>query len=343
VKTALITGISGQDGAYLSRLLLKENYRVIGGMRRSASNSLWRLEKLGILNDIEFTEIELGEYSNIVRTIDKFKPDEIYNLAAQSFVQSSFEIPLYTSDVNALGALRILEAIREVNTKIKYYQASTSEMFGKITEPIQNEKTSFHPRSPYGVSKLYAHWIAVNYREAYNMFTCSGILFNHESPLRGEEFVTRKITIGLSKIKLGLSKFLELGNLNAKRDWGHASDYVKAMYLMIQAQTPDNFVIASGKTHKIIDFIELAAKAIGIKIYWEGEGLKKRGIRGDTGKTIIKVNPKYFRPSEVDLLVGDSSKAKKLLKWKPKITFKELVYDMAESDYKILYDGLGKS
>ena len=335
-KTALITGVSGQDGAYLSKLLLKKGYRVIGGERRSASGTLWRLNNLKIEKDIEITDFELSEFTNIYRTIDKYKPDEIYNLAAQSFVAASFEMPIMTSDVTGVGVSRILEVIRQVNPDIKFYQASSSEMFGKVAESPQNEETPFYPRSPYGIAKLFGHWMTINYKEAYNIFACSGILFNHESPLRGEQFVTRKITIGLSKIKLGLQDCLELGNLDSKRDWGYAEDYVEAMFLMLQHHKPDNYVISTGKTYSVKDFINAACDELNIDIAWEGKGLNEVAIDKKNNKIIIKINPKYYRPTEVDLLLGDSSKAEKILNWKPKTNFKDLVTKMVEYDYSKL-------
>ena len=335
-KTALITGVSGQDGAYLSKLLLEKGYKVIGGERRSASGSLWRLKELNIENDVEITDFELSEFTNIYRTIDKYKPDEIYNLAAQSFVAASFEMPVTTSDVTGVGVLRVLEAIRQINPEIKFYQASSSEMFGEVAESPQNEDTPFYPRSPYGVAKLFGHWMTVNYREAYNMFACSGILFNHESPLRGEQFVTRKITISLSKIKLGLQDCLELGNLDSKRDWGYAQDYVEAMFLMLQHNKPDNYVVSTGETYSVKDFINAACNELNINISWEGNGLNEVAIDKKSNKTIIKINPKYYRPTEVDFLLGDATKAKKLLNWEPKTDFKDLVAKMVKSDYSKL-------
>ena len=333
-KTALITGISGQDGAYLSKLLLKKNYKVIGGDRRTASGSLWRLNELGIQNDIEIVEFELAEFTNIYRTLEKHKPDEVYNLAAQSFVASSFEMPTMTSDITGLGVSRLLEAIKSFNSNIRFYQASSSEMYGKITEPFQNEKTPFYPRSPYAVAKLFGHWMTVNYRESYKMFACSGILFNHESPIRGVEFVTRKITQGLSRIKLGLQDSIELGNLDSKRDWGYASDYVQAMYLMLQHDEPDDYVIATGQNHSVREFIELCCDELNIDIKWEGEGLNEVAIDVSTMKPIIRINPIFYRPAEVDVLLGDSSKAKKILKWSPETSFENLVKMMIGSDYQ---------
>ena len=335
-KTALITGVSGQDGAYLSKLLLKKGYRVIGGERRSASGSLWRLKDLNIENDVEITDFELSEFTNIYRTIEKYRPDEIYNLAAQSFVGASFEMPTMTSDITGLGVSRILEAIRQINPDIKFYQASSSEMFGKVSETPQTENTPFYPRSPYGIAKLFGHWMTINYKEAYNIFACSGILFNHESPLRGEQFVTKKITMGLSKIKLGLIEYLELGNLDSKRDWGYAGDYVEAMYLMLQNDKPDNYVISTGETFSVKDFINTSCNELQIDIEWQGSGIDETAIDKKTGKSIIRINPKFYRPTEVDLLLGNSTKAKKMLKWKPKTNFYELVSKMIEYDYNKL-------
>ena len=333
MKTALITGISGQDGAYLSKLLLTKGYKVIGGERRNASSTLWRLNELGINNDIELVDFELSESTNILRVIDKYSPDEVYNLAAQSFVGSSFELPTMTADITGLGVSRLLEAIRQINKNIKFYQASSSEMFGKVFETPQNENTPFYPRSPYGVAKLYAHWITVNYREAYDMFACSGILFNHESPLRGHQFVTRKITIGLSNISLKKQKCLELGNLDAKRDWGFAGDYVDGMYRMLNHDKPDDYVLSTDETHSVREFVELACKNLSIKLDWKGSGINEVGINSDTGDTIIKINKKYYRPTEVDLLLGDSAKAQKILSWKNKTSFEDLVSMMVISDY----------
>ena len=335
-KTALITGVSGQDGAYLSKLLLKKGYRVIGGERRSASGSLWRLKDLNIENDVEITDFELSEFTNIYRTIEKYRPDEIYNLAAQSFVGASFEMPTMTSDITGLGVSRILEAIRQINPDIKFYQASSSEMFGKVSETPQTENTPFYPRSPYGIAKLFGHWMTINYKEAYNIFACSGILFNHESPLRGEQFVTKKITMGLSKIKLGLIEYLELGNLDSKRDWGYAGDYVEAMYLMLQNDKPDNYVISTGETFSVKDFINTSCNELRIDIDWQGSGIDETAVDKKTGKSIIRINPKYYRPTEVDLLLGNSTKAKKMLKWKPKTNFYELVSKMIEYDFNKL-------
>jgi len=336
LKTALITGISGQDGAYLSKLLLEKNYRVIGGDRRTASGSLWRLKELGIVDDVEVVDFELGEFTNIFRAIEDTRPDEVYNLAAQSFVGASFEMPTYTSNITGLGVARVLEAIKQIDPSIKFYQASTSELFGKIHETPQLESTPFYPRSPYGVAKLFGHWITINYREAYDMFACSGILFNHESPLRGEEFVTRKIIKGLVKIKKGLKKQLLLGNVEANRDWGFAGDYVKGMWMMLQQSEADDYVLATGHSHSVKEFISIAADQLNLNIEWKGEGVNLVGIDIDTGLRIIGINPKYFRPAEVDILCGNASKAKEKLGWEPKVSFEELIALMIESEERRL-------
>ena len=332
-KSALVTGISGQDGAYLAKLLLEKGYKVIGGERRNASSTLWRLNELGISDDIEIVDFELSEFTNNFRVVDKFQPNEIYNLAAQSFVAASFEVPTMTSDVTGLGVVRILESIRQINQDIKFYQASSSEMFGKVSETPQNENTKFYPRSPYGVAKLYGHWITINYRDSYNLFACSGILFNHESPLRGHQFVTRKITIALSRIKLGLQNILELGNIESKRDWGFAGDYVKGMYMMLNHPKPDDYVLATNETHSVREFIEIACKNLSIDLEWKGKGIDEVGIDKSSGKVIININPKFYRPAEVDLLLGDSNKARNILGWNNKTSFQELVSMMVKSDY----------
>ena len=340
MKKALITGITGQDGYYLTKFLLKKGYQVHGIKRRTSLINTQRIDEFfnnKNLHDKNFILYhgDMTDSSSLIGILNKVKPNEIYNLAAQSHVKVSFEIPEYTANSDAIGVLRLLEAVRSANliNKTKIYQASTSELFGKAKETPQNEKTPFYPRSPYGVAKLYAYWIIVNYREAYNFFACNGILFNHESPLRGETFVTRKITIGLSKIKLGLQKNLILGNLNAKRDWGHAADYAEAMWKMMQLNKPDDFVIATGRQYSVRQFVNIAAKNLGINIKWIGKGINEKGIDKKTGKTLVKVGKKYFRPTEVDTLLGDSKKAKKILKWKPKITFNKMVKEMVESDY----------
>jgi len=335
-KRALITGVSGQDGAYLSKLLLGKGYRVIGGDRRAASNTFWRLKKLNILRDVEIVNFDICEESNISQTIEKYKPDEVYNLAAQSFVGSSFDLPIVTSDSTAIGTTRLLEAIRKSTKKIKFYQASSSEMFGKVLESPQTEKTPFYPRSPYAVSKVYSHMMTINYRESHNMHCSNGILFNHESPLRGENFVTRKITLAFARIFHGLQETLEIGNLDAKRDWGFAGDYVEAMYLMLQQKKPQDYVISTGKTYSVRKFIEKVCKYMNIKIIWKNKGVKEVGINKETNKIIVKVNPKFYRPAEVDYLLGNSSLAKKNLKWKPKHNFDELVEMMIKSDLEAI-------
>ena len=331
----MITGITGQDGGYLAKFLLDKGYRVIGLYRRGATDTFSKLKEHGILDKIELEDFELLEFSNICRLIKKYKPDEFYNLAAQSFVAASWQEPIYTAQADGMGVLYILEAIREFSPKTKFYQASTSEMFGKVQEIPQKETTPFYPRSPYGCAKLFAHWISVNYRESFGIFACCGILFNHESPMRGKEFVTRKITDHLAKLKLNLvQKPLELGNLNAKRDWGHALDYVEGMWLMLQQDKPDTYVLSTGETHPIRDFVQEAARACGFDIIWQGDGIDEIGIDRNTNKTIVKVNPKFFRPAEVELLVGDPSKAQEILGWKRKISYKELCRLMVEEDIK---------
>lgn len=335
-KKALITGITGQDGAYLSKLLLDKGYEVYGAFRRTSDLHLARMKHLGIENDINFVPFELLEFTNIYKTLEIIKPDEIYNLGAQSFVALSFEQPVFTADVTGIGVLRVLEAIRAVNPQTRFYQASSSEMFGKVRETPQNELTPFHPRSPYAASKLFAHWMTVNYRESYGMFTCSGILFNHESPLRGLEFVTRKITHAVAKIKAGLQDKLFLGNLDSKRDWGYAPEYVDAMWRMLQQSEPDDYVIATGETHSVREFIEAAFAEAGMSIDWSGSGLQEKGINRDNGKSVVEIDPQFFRPAEVDVLIGDYSKAKAKLGWYPRTTFKELVGIMVRHDLSIV-------
>jgi len=328
MKVALITGITGQDGSYLAELLLEKGYEVHGIVRRSSLINTHRIDHL--YQNIKLHYGDLTDSTNIVRVIQKVQPDEIYNLGAQSHVKVSFEMPEYTADVDAVGTLRILEAVRllGMEDRVRIYQASTSELYGLVQETPQKETTPFYPRSPYGVAKLYGYWITKNYREAYGMYVCTGILFNHESPRRGETFVTRKITRGLSKISCGLQDVLELGNLNAKRDWGHAKDFVDAMWLMLQQDEPEDYVIATGVQYSVKEFVEEAAPYFGMNIVWEGEGLDEVGIDKTTGRTVIKVNPKYFRPAEVETLLGDATKAKENLGWEPKISFKQLVEDM---------------
>ncbi len=340
-KIALIFGVTGQDGSYLASFLLTKNYTVHGVKRRSSSINTNRVDHIYQDPHIKNRNFIL-HYGDVTDTlsvsslIKKIQPNEIYNLAAQSHVAVSFEVPEYTANADAVGALRILESIRfhKLENKTKFYQAGTSEMFGKVAEIPQNEKTKFHPRSPYGVAKVYAHWITINYREAYNIFACNGILFNHESPVRGETFVTRKIVVGLVKVKLGLQKKLFLGNLNAKRDWGHAKDYVEAMWLMLKQKTPEDYVISTGKQYSVKYFATLVLKELDIKHKWVGSGIKERCIN-DKNETIIEVNKKYFRPLEVDTLLGDSRKARKKLKWKPRFNIHQLVNEMVQSELKI--------
>ncbi len=320
MKRALITGITGQDGSYLAELLLSKGYRVWGLIRRSSTPNLQRIEHL--LDRIELVSGDMLDLGSLIRVIETTAPDEVYNLAAQSFVQDSWQQPIFTGECTALGVARILEAIRIVNPKVRFYQASSSEMFGKVQEIPQTEKTPFYPRSPYGVAKLYGHWITVNYRESYGMFACSGILFNHESPRRGLEFVTRKITNGVARIKLGLQDKLSLGNLDAKRDWGFAGDYVRAMWLMLQQNKPGDYVIASGETHSVMEFVKIAFDYVGLN--WE---------------KYVVTDPKFFRPAEVDLLLGDSTKARNELGWQPEITFEELVRMMVDADLTFLSGG----
>jgi GDPmannose 4,6-dehydratase len=333
-KTALITGASGQDGAYLARLLLEKGYRVLGAVRRTAAPRMTRLIELGIENDVELIDFELIELTNMMRALERARPDEIYNLAAQSFVALSFEQPIYTAEIDALGVSRLLEAIRTVNPKLRFYQASTSEMFGKVSDADkpQDEDTPFHPRSPYGVSKLFAHWLTINYRESYGFFGACGILFNHESPLRGREFVTRKITAGLAEVKHGRRDALELGNLDARRDWGFAGDYVQGMWQMLQQSKPDDYVLATGATNSVRHFVELAAASLDFAIEWTGAGAQERAIDRKSGRTIVRIDPQHYRPAEVDVLIGDPSKAKRLLGWSASTTLPQLVTLMSEAD-----------
>jgi GDPmannose 4,6-dehydratase len=330
MKVALITGITGQDGSYLGELLLEKGYDVHGIVRRSSLINTHRIDHIYDHKKLKLHYGDLTDTSNIINLIEKIRPDEIYNLGAQSHVKVSFDMPEYTANVDAIGTLRILEAICTLGLQhqVRFYQASTSELYGLVQEVPQKETTPFYPRSPYGVAKLYGYWIVKNYRESYGLHASSGILFNHESPRRGETFVTRKITRGLSRISVGQQKVLSLGNLNARRDWGHARDYVEAMWLMLQQDQPDDYVIATGIEYTVRQFVEEAAPYFGMDIVWEGEGLNEVGIDKNTGRTIIDVSPKYFRPAEVELLVGDSSKAKQVLGWEPKTSFKELVEDM---------------
>jgi len=348
-KVALITGITGQDGAYLAELLLEKNYEVHGVKRRSSSFNTSRIDHLykdKHKEDVNFFLHygDLSDATNLIRIIQEVQPEEIYNLGAQSHVKVSFEIPEYTANSDALGTLRILEAIRilKMENKVRFYQASTSELYGKSQEVPQTETTPFYPRSPYGVAKLYAFWIVKNYREAYGMFVCNGILFNHESPIRGETFVTRKITRAASKIKLGLQEKLYLGNLDAQRDWGHAKDYVEGMWQMLQHEKPEDFVLATGKTTTIREFCNLSFKELGIDIKWDGKGVKEVGIDKSSNKVIISIDPNYYRPTEVDLLIGDASKARKLLNWNPKYDLKSLVKEMVNVDYSFFQKSLKK-
>jgi GDPmannose 4,6-dehydratase len=333
-KTAIITGITGQDGAYLAALLLEKGYNVVGTYRRVVSTNFWRITELGIQShpNLSLAEFDLTDQGSIIRLIQTVAPDEIYNLAAQSFVGVSFEQPHTTSQITGLGALNMLEAIRIVNPSIRFYQASTSEMFGKVQEIPQNERTPFWPRSPYGVAKLYAHWMTVNYRESYNIFASSGILFNHESPLRGLEFVTRKITDGVAKIRLGKLECIELGNINAKRDWGFAGDYVEGMWRILQADTPETYVLATGRTVSVRNFVHMAFRSAGIDVSFEGEGLQEVGIDRSTGKTVMRINPEFYRHAEVDLLIGDASRATEDLGWKTTTSLEEMCQMMVEAD-----------
>jgi len=334
MKKAIITGITGQDAAYLAELLLEKGYQVYGTYRRTSSTNFWRIEELGIdqHENLTLLEYDLIDLSSAYRIINEVKPDEIYNLAAQSFVGVSFTQPIATANITGVGALNILEAIRTIDPTIKFYQASTSEMFGKVKEIPQSEETPFHPRSPYGVAKVFAHWSTLNYQESYNLFASSGILFNHESPLRGKEFVTRKITDSVAKISLGLLDVIELGNLDAKRDWGYAKDYVEGMYRILQAEKPDVFVLATGRTETVRDFVEMAFKSINIQLKWEGIAENEVGINIESGAVLVKINPKFYRPAEVELLIGDPTKAKNILNWESKTTLEELCEMMVKSD-----------
>ena len=334
MKTAVVTGITGQDGAYLAALLLEKGYKVFGTYRRTSSVNFWRIAELGIENhpNLELMEYDLTDLSASIRLLEATEASEVYNLAAQSFVGVSFEQPVTTAEITGIGPVNLLEAIRIVNPKIRFYQASTSEMFGKVQEVPQRESTPLYPRSPYGVAKLYAHWMTINYRESYDIFGASGILFNHESPLRGREFVTRKITDSVAKIKLGKLDVLELGNMDAQRDWGFAKDYVEGMYLMLQADRPDTYVLATNRTIPVRDFVSMAFKAADIDIRFEGSAENELGIDVNTGRTLVRVNPKFYRPAEVDLLIGDFSKAREDLGWEPKTRLEELCDMMVKAD-----------
>lgn len=337
MKRVLITGITGQDGSYLAELLLEKGYEVYGLVRRKSKLDFNNAEHLKGL--VTFLFGDMTDSASLLRAMEIAKPDEIYNLAAQSFVTTSWETPLSTADINAIGVTKLLEAVRLVKPETRVYQASTSEMFGKVQAVPQNEKTPFYPRSPYGVSKLYGHWIIKNYRESYGMFACSGILFNHESERRGAEFVTRKITISVARIQAGLQECLELGNLNASRDWGHSADYVRAMWLMLQQDKADDFVVATGETHTVRDFVSKAFRSAGMELEFHGEGVKEFATLKGTNRVLVKVNPEFFRPAEVDLLIGDAAKAKTVLGWEPKISYDELVCRMVENDRKLLAEG----
>ena len=341
MKTAIITGITGQDAAYLAQLLLEKGYKVYGTYRRTSSVNFWRIEALGIENhdNLELVEYDLTDLSTAIRLLQSTGATEVYNLAAQSFVGVSFEQPLATAEITGIGPVNLLEAIRVVNKNIRFYQASTSEMFGKVQAIPQNEDTPFYPRSPYGIAKLYAHWMVVNYRESYGIFATSGLLFNHESPLRGQEFVTRKITHGVAKIKMGKQPVLELGNLNAKRDWGYAKDYVDGMWRMLQADKPSNYVLATNRTASVRDFVNMAFKAVDIVLDWQGCEENEIGIDRKTGKTLVKVNPKFYRPAEVDLLIGDPSKAKAELGWESSTNLEQLCAMMVEADLRRIDEG----
>ncbi len=339
---ALVTGITGQDGSYLAEFLLSKGYEVHGLIRRSSSFNTWRIDHLyKDVHQQDGLHLHYGDLTDsvsIISLVKEIQPDEIYNLAAQSHVKVSFETPEYTANADGLGILRILEAIRllGMTDKIKLYQASTSELFGLVQETPQTEKTPFYPRSPYGVAKLYAYWMVKNYREAYNMFACNGILFNHESPRRGQTFVTRKITMALCNIKMGKQEKLYLGNMDAKRDWGYAKEYVESMWLMLQQDKPDDYVVATGETHTVREFVEESCKVLDMDIEWKGKGVNEKGVDKKTGKVIVEIDPMYFRPTEVDLLLGDATKAKNKLGWKPKTKFKDLVKIMIESDLELI-------
>lgn len=336
MKTAVVTGVTGQDGAYLTQLLLSKGYRVFGTYRRTSSVNFWRLGELGVAADENLTlvEYDLTDLSSSIRLIDHAKPSEIYNLAAQSFVGVSFDQPITTGEITGLGAVHLLEAIRIIDPSIRFYQASTSEMFGKVQAVPQTETTPFYPRSPYGVAKLYAHWMTINYRESYGLFATSGILFNHESPLRGKEFVTRKITDSVAQIKLGTLDCLELGNINAKRDWGFAKEYVEGMWRMLQADVPDTYVLATNRTETVRDFVEIAFRAADLPIEFSGRGESEVAKLRDGGRTVMRINPRFYRPAEVELLIGDPGKAHRELGWRPETTLEQLCVMMVEADVR---------
>lgn len=343
-KVALVTGVTGQDGAYLIELLLSKGYKVYGAYRRTSSVSFWRLEELGVAehDDLKLVEFDLTDLSGTIRLIQNFAPDEIYNLAAQSFVGVSFDQPITTAQITGIGALNLLEAIRIVNPEIRFYQASTSEMFGMVQAVPQSESTPFYPRSPYGVAKLFAHWTTINYRESYGIFGASGILFNHESPLRGKEFVTRKITDAVASIEVGAQQVLELGNMDAKRDWGFAKEYVDGMHRMLQIDSPETFVLATNRTESVRDFVAMSFKAVGVDIEWSGSGDQEFGVDRRTGIVRVRVNPRFYRPAEVELLIGDASFAKERLGWKPETTLEQLCQLMVEADLRRARNGTSK-
>lgn len=342
MNIAVITGVTGQDGAYLTKFLLEKGYKVFGTYRRTSSVNFWRLKYLGILShpNLELVEFDLTDLSCCLRLLGSVQPDEVYNLAAQSFVGVSFEQPITTAEITGLGPVNLLEAIRIVKPDTRFYQASTSEMFGKVQEIPQKEATPFYPRSPYGVAKLYAHWMVINYKESYNLFATSGILFNHESPLRGLEFVTRKITDGVAKVKLGISQHIELGNLDAKRDWGHARDYVEGMWSMLQQDEPGVFVLSTNRTVTVRDFVSLTFKAAGIDIEWRGTGINEVAISQQNGEVVVKINPMFFRPAEVELLIGDATHAANQLGWVPHTSLEELCREMYEADLERNANGI---
>lgn len=341
MKTAIVTGVTGQDGAYLAQLLLGKGYSVFGTYRRTSSVNFWRIQELGIENhpDLNLVEYDLTDLSSSIRLLQKTEPDEIYNLAAQSFVGVSFDQPVTTAEITGVGAVNLLEAIRIVNPEIRFYQASTSEMFGKVQSVPQDETTPFYPRSPYGIAKLYAHWMTINYRESYNMFATSGILFNHESPLRGREFVTRKITDAVARIRLGQQQTLELGNMDAKRDWGYAREYVEGMWRMLQVDEPDTYVLATNRTETVRDFVTMAFKAADMNLRWEGSGEQEQGVDISSGEVVVRVNPKFYRPAEVDLLIGNPGKARQKLGWQPETALEELCCMMVEADLQRIESG----
>lgn len=341
-RKAIITGITGQDGAYLAQLLLDKGYTVYGTYRRAASTNFWRIEELGIKDHphLHLVEYDLTDLGSSIRLLQTAEPDEVFNLAAQSFVAVSFDQPMTTAHITGLGPLNLLEAIRIVNPRIRFYQASTSELFGKVQCIPQDENTPFYPRSPYGVAKLYAHWMTINYRESYDMFACSGILFNHESPLRGLEFVTRKITDAVARIHLGKQEHLELGNMDAKRDWGYARDYVEGMWKMMQVESPDTYVLATNRTETVRDFVSMAFKAVGTQLEWRGTGEQETAIDTASGKTVVQVNPRFYRPAEVELLIGNPARAREKLGWEPATTLEQLCQMMVEADLRRVKHGI---